>query len=92
LHTLKKYLDASNIFSTIKTLQSLPSRQVVLIQLCDFLLGAASSRMNKTLRAGSAKEAVVQYLEKSLGVEKLIATTKGEQKFNVFKIRLKGGW
>ena len=92
LHTLKKYLDASNIFSTIKTLQSLPSRQVVLIQLCDFLLGAASSRMNKTLRAGSAKEAVVQYLEKSLGVEKLIATVKGEQKFNVFQIRLKGGW
>ena len=92
LHTLKKYLDASNIFSTIKNIQSLPSRQVVLIQFCDFLLGAASSRMNSTLRTDSTKELVVQYLEKSLGVEKLIATVKGEQKFNVFKIRLKGGW
>ncbi len=92
LHTLKKYLDASNISSTIKNIQSLPSRQLVLIQFCDFLLGAASSRMNNTLRVGSAKEAVVQYLEKSLGVEKLIKTVRDEQKFNVFKIRLKGGW
>ncbi len=91
LHTLKKYLDASNISSTIKNIQSLPSRQLVLIQFCDFLLGAASSRMNNMLRVGSAKEAVVQYLEKSLEVEKLIKTVRDEQKFNVFKIRLKGG-
>ncbi len=92
LHTLKNYLDASNISSTIKNIQSLPSRELVLIQFCDFLLGAASSRMNNMLRVGSAKEAVVQYLEKSLGVEKLIKTVRDEQKFNVFKIRLKGGW
>ncbi len=91
LHTLKKYLDASNISSTIKNIQSLPSRELVLIQFCDFLLGAASSRMNNMLRVGSAKEAVVQYLEKSLEVEKLIKTVRDEQKFNVFKIRLKGG-
>ena len=64
---------------------------MALIQLCDLLLGAANSRINDTLRDGTAKAAVVQRLESTLG-RRLAPTHKGEEKFNIFKIRLQGGW
>jgi hypothetical protein len=63
----------------------------VLIQFCDVLLGAASSRINQTLNAGTAKADLVERLEKGLG-RRLAPTHKTEEKFNVFKIRLLGGW
>jgi hypothetical protein len=63
----------------------------VLIQLCDLLLGAASSRVNNTLRKEGAKFEIVSRLENALGRE-ICSTTRDEDKFNVFKIRLQGGW
>lgn len=84
-------LSRANLTSTIRDIQSLPSREVVLIQLCDLLLGAASSRINNTLNEGSAKAALVRQLEAGLGKE-LRHTPKAEEKFNIFMIRLKGGW
>ncbi len=92
LHTLCRCLSKANLSSDIKQIQGLPSKQVVLIQLSDLLLGIASSRMNKTLNSGSAKEKLVSYLEKELGVTQIIPTSKSEEKFNLFKIDLKGGW
>lgn len=92
IKVLKRCLQYANLSSTIKDIQSLPSRQVVLIQLCDLLLGAASGRMNKTLKEGSAKSELVRYLEKNLGVDILTPTPKGTEKFNIFKIQLNGGW
>ncbi len=92
LKVLKRCLQNANLSSTIEDIQSLPSSQVVLIQLCDLLLGVASSRMNETLRDGSAKSELVRYLEKRLGVRTLVPTPKGEKKFNIFKIQLNGGW
>lgn len=62
-----------------------------MIQFCDLLLGAASRRINGTQRDGTAKAAVVQRLEAALG-RSLDPTHKGEEKFNIFKIRLQGGW
>jgi hypothetical protein len=56
-------------------------------------VGAASSRINGTLRAGSAKEQIVQRLETRLDLRgELAATGAAEKKFNIFKIRLGGGW
>ncbi len=91
LPVLARCLSRANLTSSIENVQSLPSHEVVLIQLCDLLLGAASSRINDTLRAGTAKSAVVQRLESALG-RPLAPTRKAEEKFNVFKIRLQGGW
>lgn len=91
LQTLQKCLDNANLSSDIGCVQSLPSREVVLIQLCDLLLGAASSCMNNTLHQGTAKHVLVNKLEKSLG-HKLEPTHKTEEKFNIFRIRLNGGW
>ncbi len=92
LKVLKRCLKYTNLSSTIKDIQSLPSRQVVLIQLCDLLLGAASSRINSTLKDGSAKSELVRHLEKRLGVDTLAPTPKGTEKFNIFRIQINGGW
>lgn len=88
---LARCLSRSNLTSSIEGIQSLPSHEVVLIQLCDLLLGAASSRINETLRQGTVKAAVVHRLESALG-RTLAPTPKAEEKFNIFKIRLQGGW
>lgn len=88
---LARCLSRANLSSAIDSIQSLPSSEVVLIQLCDLLLGAASSRINETLREGTAKAEFVDRLEQGLG-RRLAPTHKTEEKFNIFKIRLQGGW
>ena len=88
---LARCLSRANLSSTIASIQSLPSSEVVLIQLCDVLLGAASSRINGTLREGTVKAEFVSRLEQGLG-RCLAPTHKTEEKFNIFKIRLQGGW
>jgi len=92
LQVLKTCLLYANLSSDIEDIQALHSRDVVLIQLCDLLLGAANSRMNNTLKKDSAKEKLVKRLESHLGVTKLIPTSSDERKFNIFCIRLDGGW
>ena len=92
LSALKHYLRLSNQLATITDIQSLPSREVDLLQLCDVLLGAASSRLNRTGRdEGTAKETFVRKLEACLKVHgQLGPTPHAEKKFNIFKIRLAG--
>ncbi len=88
---LKRVLGNANLSADVECVQALPSKQVVLIQLTDLLLGAASSRINETLRRGTAKESVVLDLEERLG-RRLAPTYRSERKFNIFKIDLRGGW
>ena len=75
----KRVLLKANVKADI---QALPSKEVMLIQFTDLLLGAASSRTNETLREGTAKEDVVKALEQRLG-ESLEPTVGGESKFNL---------
>lgn len=91
LAILRRTLDYANLTSTVRAVQALPSKEVVLLQLTDFLLGMASSRLNRTAQRGSAKDEVIQHLEKRLG-RAVAPTWKSEQKFNVFRINLQGGW
>ena len=91
LSELRKVLGNANLSATIETVQPLPSRQVVLIQMCDLLLGAASSRLNPGGLESTGKRAIVERIEARLG-RKLGPTPKAEEKFNIFKIRLQGGW
>ena len=91
LATLRRVLNNANRTSIIRNVQSLPSSEVVLLQLCDVLLGAASARINAHDDLGLAKESVIAHLESRLG-RSLQPTAKAEEKFNIFKIRLGGGW
>lgn len=92
LSTLRTVLGHANRTSTIEAIQSIPSREVVLIQLCDVLLGAISARINEKKRLGQGKTAIVEHLERRLGRDRLGPTQAAERKFNVFRIRLQGGW
>jgi len=92
LKTLRRTLDCANITSKVVSVQALPSREVVLLQLTDFLLGMASSRMNQTAPAGSTKDRIIRHLEDGMGRGRLEATRKSEPKFNIFRINLQGGW
>ena len=76
--------------ATVASVQPLPSRQLVLMQLCDVLLGAAAHKMNGT-GTSAAKAAIIARIESRLNRE-LKPTPKSEEKFNVFKIQLQGGW
>jgi hypothetical protein len=92
LKALRRTLDYANISSQVVSVQALPSHQVVLMQLTDFLLGMASSRINESVQPASAKDRLVAHLEGRLGIARLEATRKFETKFNIFKINLQGGW
>jgi hypothetical protein len=92
LSTLRRVLNNANRTSVIRNVQSLPSPEVVLLQLCDVLLGAASARMNACANLGAAKEGVIAHLERRLNRARLGPTHKSEEKFNIFRIRLGGGW
>lgn len=91
LNTLNDILQSVNWNANIKCVQALPSREVVLIQLTDLLLGAASSRINDIGHTNIAKIRILDSLEKHLGY-KIQPTSINQHKFNVFNINLNGGW
>ncbi len=91
LPVLARCLSNSRRDAVVDGIQSLPSDEVVLLQLCDVLLGVASSRLNGTLHAGTAKAALVERLERALGYSIGHTRRDEKKKFNVFVIRLQGG-
>ena len=91
LHILKNCLSCSNILSNISIVQMLHSHEVALIQICDLLLGITSSKLNEHLTPGSAKELLVEHVERKLN-RGISPTSRTELKFNIFKIQLQGGW
>jgi hypothetical protein len=73
----------------IVSIQALPSHEVRLLQFTDFLLGMVSSRFNNDIEPGGTKDRVISYLEERLGKRwKLLPTSKGVRKLNIFKIAL----
>ncbi len=92
LGILRYFLDCSNITSCVVSVQALPSTEVLLLQFTDFLLGMASSRMNNAISEDSTKNRIIRHLEDGLGINRLSPTSKGDRRFNIFKINLSGGW
>ncbi len=91
LHVLKDCLNNANITARVSDIHALPSQQVALIQLTDLLLGIASARLNNSLHDNSPKAKLVHHLEQKLN-RRISPTHRGENKFNVFRINLQGGW
>ena len=90
LHNLCQALDLSNFSSKINRVQALPSDESVGIQLADVLTGLVSAKFNNTITS-KAKAKMISVTESYLG--RIIGPTpKWEEKFNVFKIDLRGGW
>ncbi len=76
LKTLHQVLCNANLSSEIKNLQALPSKEVELIQLVDFLLGMVSSRLNETITPDSFKNELIGHLEQRLGLTKAVSNSK----------------
>ncbi len=91
LHTLKDCLSNASLAATIKNVQPIRSKESVLIQLADVLVGISAARYNKKLLGKSAKSEIVEHLETLLG-RRIAPTARAEKKFNFFKIKLSTGW
>lgn len=90
LKQLKKVLYASNLTSEINQVQALPSDESIAIQLADVLTGMVAAKFNNEISSQAKKDLIVLAETK---LNKAIAPTpKWEEKFNVFKINLQGGW
>lgn len=90
LKDLEEILDNTNLFSDIRQVQGLPSEQSLGIQLADVLTGLVTAKFNKNTNSPSKTE-LINHLELYIGGE-IQPTPKTQEKFNVFKINLKGGW
>lgn len=91
LKTLKQSLDSSNLTSGISQVQGLPSEQSLGIQLADILTGLTNAKFNKEVTS-EAKLNLIAHIENTYLGNTISPTSKWEEKFNVFKINLQGGW
>jgi hypothetical protein len=91
LNVLQQCLAHSNLSATIKIVQAVRSKESVLIQLTDLLIGIVSARLNQGTNTSPAKLELLKHLETLLG-RKISSTPLNEKKINVFKINLNGGW
>lgn len=87
---LGEILDRSNYFAEVDFVQSLPSDQVDLLQFVDVLIGAVGYKFHGQTTS-QAKMDVVRQIESNLG-HPIVATSRSENKFNVFRWRPGGGW
>lgn len=77
--------------SPIETVQSIDSKQSLILQMENILMGAVGYRFNfKENGTSLAKNRVVEKIEQHLK-HQICHTDKNEQKFNVFVISLRGG-
>lgn len=92
LKDLKNVLGNANLTSTINNVQALPSDQSIGIQLADIITGLVSTKFNNQ-NSGFAKKYLIELAEGQQCLKRPIAPTgKWEEKLNVFKINLRGGW
>ena len=90
LKELERFLDNANFFSDVRTVQGLPSNQSLGMQLADLLTGIITAKFNNKTTS-IAKSELIRYVESHLG-NVIQPTSKNEEKLNVFKINLQGGW
>ena len=91
LQTLNRCLSNANRYTKSVRVQALDSKQVVLIQLSDLLLGIGAAALNNKDNISGAKADLLEYFESKLG-RTIGHTIRSEHKFNVFIMNLSGGW
>ncbi|MBK5210615.1 MAG: DUF3800 domain-containing protein [Flavobacteriaceae bacterium] len=91
LKKLEVFLDLANLTSDIKQVQGLPSNESLGIQLADILTGLSNAKFNNEITS-KAKIGLIEYAENTYLGKQIKPTSKWEEKFNVFKINLQGGW
>jgi hypothetical protein len=90
LPVLRRCLAYTNLTSAIERVQALDSTDSQFIQLADLLTGASAARLHN-LAKSPARSQLVERIERHLK-RHIGPTARAENKFNVFKIGLGGGW
>lgn len=91
LKALKDILNISCRCSCVDIVQSINSKESLLLQMQNVLMGAVGYKFNYGANGkSSAKNLIVNRIEENLGHE-IIPTSKKLKKFNIFKISLKRG-
>ncbi len=91
LKELEKWLNNANLSSDIQQVQGLPSDESLGIQMADILTGLANAKFNNEITS-KAKIGLIEYVENTYLGKSIAPTPKWDEKFNVFKINLQGGW
>ncbi len=91
LKELNKILQFSNLTSVINQVQALPSEQSLGIQLADIITGLTAAKFNKEIYS-KAKLDLIEYIESKYLQRPICPTPKWEEKLNIFRINLNGGW
>jgi len=86
--SLKKYLERD--YSNIRNLQIIRSHESELMQLTDVLMGAINYKL-RGLNKVTAKNNLIERIERYCGKPLSQKTTQAENKFNLFFIDLKNG-
>lgn len=86
--SIKKYLERD--YTNIRNLQVIKSYESELMQLADVLIGAINYRIRGMNRV-TAKNNIIEKIEKLCGKPLTQHTPKDEEKFNMFYIDLKNG-
>lgn len=84
--TLKEILN-NVVGKKVLQVQSLHSVSSPMIQFTDFIIGLTITKMNKAVKENSTKADLIRYFEQKLGKE-IKASSKNENKYNVFVIKL----
>ena len=90
INKLGEVLNRANLFSSIFNVQAIHSKESIGIQLADLLTGCVNGKFNEKVRS-SAKLSTIGVVENCLH-HPLRQTNKSEEKFNIFRINLQGGW
>lgn len=91
LHELKRITNRSFRGDYVKIVQAIDSSESVILQVQNILMGAVAYKFNfGNLGESQAKSDLVNYVESKLG-KQIAPMPRNEQKFNVFKIELRGG-
>ncbi|WP_446786640.1 DUF3800 domain-containing protein [Macellibacteroides fermentans] len=91
LQTLKEILNRVCRENTVELIQSIDSKESLLLQFQNVLMGAVGYKFNYGNQGQSdAKMAVVMRIEKHLG-HPIMPTKKSDKKFNIFMIELRKG-
>lgn len=91
LANLKRILNAACRSESVELIQAVDSKESLLLQLQNVLMGAVGYKFNYGIHGESeAKKAVVDRIEKYLG-HPIRHTSKSYRKFNVFEMDLRKG-
>lgn len=87
LKELHRILNRASLFADIVSVQAIPSKESVFIQLADLLIGAVGYSCHSYSKS-SAKNEIVKLIADEIKRSPCEGTVRDEKKFNVFKIQL----